>query len=75
MRSPKVRKDLSRQVYISTKQIAELLGWRVERTREWLAREGALEKKGRHYFTTLSRLRNAFPEIVERIDLGGLETE
>jgi hypothetical protein len=65
VRAPKLKG--ANRVYISTAEIAGLLGWRIERVRRWLEREGALRKIGRHYYTTKSRLRAAFPEIQQDI--------
>ncbi len=70
MRDPVVG-PTGNQVYISMAECAAILEWTVERTRDWMIRNDAVIKKGRHYYTTRERLRVAFPEVLERIDLGG----
>lgn len=49
-------------VYFPIADVARVLKWRVERTRRWLRREGALVRKGRYYYVTKPLLRAAFPE-------------
>lgn len=52
-------------VYLSTKQIAQVLGWPTYRARNWLKKEGAAVKIGRSYYTTPARLRAAFPDMAD----------
>gem|GEM_PF-6130893 len=56
--------------YLSTAQVAELFGskeWPVRRVRRWLTREGALVRKGRHLYTTRSKLRVAFRDVFDEL--------
>ena len=46
--------------------IAELMGWgadraAVQRARRWMKRQGLVERDGRRFVTTRTRLREAFP--------------
>lgn len=52
----------ARRIYFTCAEIAKVLGWTTERAREWLVREKAVVRHGRHYFTTRGLLRRAFPE-------------
>lgn len=51
----------------STAEIADALGWRVERTRRWLTAAGPLRKRGRYYYAARSHICRAFPEAVHDI--------
>ena len=62
--APKVE---PREVYIPVAKLAAAMGWRVERMRRWLQREGALVKHGRHYFATRGMLRKSFPETWDEV--------
>jgi len=61
--------------YISTVQVAELINdkvpdeeqWSVQKVRRWLTRDGALVRKGRHLYTTRSKLRAAFRDIFDEL--------
>lgn len=68
MRRRKKKGARDEAVYISMAQIAAILGWRTERAREWLRKEGATIRIGRQYYTTRSRLRAEFPEILDGLD-------
>lgn len=56
--------------YIEVARVARRLGWRTERTRRWLDREGALVKVGDRYYTTRGRLRAAFSDVFEELFIG-----
>lgn len=58
------------KAYIEVAQIADAMGWRTERTRRWLLREGAVFKKGRYWYTTRQLLMASFPEVYEDLVLG-----
>ena len=51
----------------STAEVAEVIGWRVRRTRNWLLRAGGLRRHGRHYYTAALGVRRAFPEIADDV--------
>jgi phage antirepressor YoqD-like protein len=53
--------------FIEVRTVADLIGWRTERTRRWLTRERLLIKKGRFYYTTAAKLRRAWPEVIEEL--------
>lgn len=55
------------RIYISTKTIAEALGWTTERARSWLIRGNAAFQVGSRWYTTRDRLLAAFPEILEAL--------
>ena len=46
-----------------------MLGWRTERAKRWLRREGAAVKKGAHWYTTDRLLVRHFPEAFEHLVL------
>lgn len=51
------------------RDVAQLLGWRTERAHDWMLRNGIATKepKGRRYYTTATRIRDAFPDIAEEL--------
>lgn len=51
----------------STAEVAEVLGWRVKRVRNWLRKAGGLQKHGRHYYTARQGVRRAWPEVADDI--------
>ena len=55
------------RIYISVAQVARLLGWRTQRAKRWLRREGAAVKIGDRWYTTRDRLRASFPEVLDAI--------
>jgi hypothetical protein len=52
---------------LSSAEVAKLLGWRTKRARKWLQREGLGVKIGSRWFTTPTKLREAFPEVYEEL--------
>lgn len=67
-------------VFIRTSEVAKILGYRVERARRWLRRNGALivvdrDEAGRpQYGTTVERLRqHVHPDIWEEVSLRATE--
>lgn len=61
--------------YLSTAQVAELINqnaedgaeWTTQKVRRWLTRDGALVRKGRHLYTTRSKLRVAFRDVFDEL--------
>lgn len=51
----------------TTAEVAEVLGWRVKRTRNWLLRYGSARKCGRHYYTSQLGVRRAFPDVADDV--------
>ncbi len=58
--------DLPKVVFVA--DIAKRIGWSTERTRRWLKSLGALEKRGRKFVTTKTKLRSVFPEMCDEAD-------
>jgi hypothetical protein len=56
-------------VFYTVPQIAKALGrgWTVRRTRDWLHRAGAIEKRHGTLVTTAERLASEFPEAYRRL--------
>jgi len=52
---------------LSSADVAKLLGWRTKRVRKWLQREQIGVKIGSRWFTTPTKLREAFPEVDEEL--------
>jgi hypothetical protein len=52
---------------ISTRQVADILGWRVEKSRRWLIGAGLAVKLGGRWFTTREKLVETFPNVFHRI--------
>lgn len=61
--------DIDDKVYIPVAKIAKVLGWRTQRAKRWLIREGAGVKIGGLWYTTRDRLRASFPEVLTALDL------
>ena len=59
--------DESLGVVLSTVDVANLLGWRVERARRWLQREGVGFQMGERWFTTPTKIRAAFPDVYQEL--------
>lgn len=59
-----------RKTYLTTAQVAEILGYTTNGARLWLIRNNAAEKRGRHWITTPSRLAAAFPEAFQAMARG-----
>lgn len=64
-----------RKSILTTRDIADLLGWSTQRARRWLLRTGAASKRtglhgrrGGRYVTTWARLRASFPEVVRALE-------
>lgn len=56
-----------KKIYYTTAEVAKVLGKSTETARKWLKREGALMKRGGHYYTTAARLYSAFPEAFQEL--------
>lgn len=54
-------------VYITTDDVARLLGWSTQRATDWLKRENAVIKRAGRWVTTPERLRSSFPEVWDRL--------
>jgi hypothetical protein len=52
---------------LSSADLAALLGWSVERTRDWMIREAVGFRMGARYYTTPTRLRDAFPDVYSEL--------
>lgn len=61
-----LRKKLGR-IYLTTAELAPLLGWTTRRTRNYLQRAGVLRKHGGRWVTSIDALREQFPEVVNAI--------
>jgi hypothetical protein len=48
---------------LSAADVARLLGWTTERTRNWIIREGCGTRRMGRWYTTPNMLREAFPEL------------
>lgn len=57
---------------LSAADVGKLLGWSTERARDWLIRNECGFKIGSRWFTTPTKIRDAFPEIYTEV-LGDLE--
>ena len=55
--------DLQASKIITTRQVADALGWPSQRARRWLVKTGAGVKRGGRIITTPSRLAENFPEV------------
>lgn len=53
---------------LSIAEVAEALGWRVERTRRLLQRNNACFRDGRYWYTTRDLLRAQFGDVLNYID-------
>lgn len=53
--------------YLTTAQVAEILGYTTNGARLWLIRHDAAIRDGRFWVTTPSRLAAAFPEAFQSI--------
>lgn len=62
---------------LSSVDIAALLGWSTKRARRWLQRQEIGIRIGSRWFTTPTKLREAFPEVYSEIlpELAGGENE
>lgn len=62
---------------LSSVDVAGLLGWKTKRARRWLQRQEIGIKIGSRWFTTPTKLREAFPEVYAEIipDLTGDDDE
>jgi hypothetical protein len=64
-------KGLRRTKVLTVRDVADRVGWAVQRTRRVLLKGGALRRRGHLYYTTPEILQTVFPEIlrdVERCD-------
>lgn len=63
--------DLSQSVIVPVPSVARALGWTLNRTKRWLAKQGILRKvAGDEYgrtYTTRALIRGAFPEAADDI--------
>lgn len=55
---------------LTIRQIADRVGWSVQRTRRVLLKLGALRRRGRRYITTPRILTDAFPELLRDVERG-----
>lgn len=53
-------------VYVTVKEVADILGWTNYRARRWLKSAGALVQRGDKLVTTPEKLRDSFPELWEQ---------
>jgi len=56
-----------RKRVLSCADVAQLLGWRTERARRWIRRHDIGFQVGSRWFTTPTKLRDAFPEVYTEI--------
>jgi hypothetical protein len=69
-------------LYITPQQVADIIGWTqeakengepeanaVRRARDWLISSGAAIKRGGKWVTTKEKLKMAFPEVYEEIQI------
>jgi hypothetical protein len=50
-------------VYITPKEVADILGWTMQKARRWMRNAKILEVRGGRLVTTPDKLRDAFPEV------------
>jgi len=55
--------------YFTMTEIADMLGWRTERARNWLKRSNAVVKRNGRWVTTRRLLLATFPEILDELTL------
>ncbi len=67
-------------LYITPEEVAKIIGWDKEdpkngtrRARDWLISSGAAIKRGGKWVTTKEKLRQAFPEVYEEIQIAKFE--
>jgi hypothetical protein len=53
---------------LTVAEVADALGWRVERTRRLLLRHGACFQDGRYWYTTRDLLRAHFGDVIVHLD-------
>lgn len=56
--------------YLTTAEVAEILGYTTNGARLWLIRNNAARKNGRYWITTPSQLLAAFPEAFQSVVRG-----
>ena len=56
-----------KKIYFTPAEVAEAIGKSPKTARRWLAREGALIKRGGRYYTTAEHLVTAFPEAFQAL--------
>jgi hypothetical protein len=54
-------------LYLSAKQIGDVLGWSRRKAWRWLSRANALVTRNGRRYTTPELLREAFPEVWNRV--------
>lgn len=52
-------------VYLTSRQVADLLTWDTQHARRWMIREEVAVKRGKYWLVPLSRLRAIFPEAYD----------
>lgn len=58
---------MQRERVLSSKAVATMLGWSTKRARRWMESSGLGFKMGARYFTTPTKIRDAFPEVYAEI--------
>jgi hypothetical protein len=53
---------------LKVKDIADAIGWNVDRTRYALKKLGILKKFGRDYVTTMGEIERAWPDMADAIN-------
>lgn len=56
-----------KKIYFTTSEVARAIGKSTQTARKWLRREGALVKRGGHYYVTAERLLTTFPEAFQEL--------
>lgn len=56
-----------RRAVLSTVDVARMLGWTVKRARRWILREGLGVRIGDRWYTTPTKIREAFPEVYAEV--------
>ena len=52
---------------LSCADVAKLLGWTVKRARRWVLREELGVRIGHRWYTTPTKIREAFPEVYAEV--------
>jgi len=61
--------NVSAKALLSCADIAKMLGWTVKRTRRWLLREDLGVQIGHRWYTTPTKIREAFPDVYAELGL------
>lgn len=59
-----------KKIYIKVSEVAKIIGWNKDKTREWMIREKIAIKQGEHYYTSKELLKKNFKEVYNMIKSG-----